>query len=628
MSEPLSEPLQRIYNALASVPNLAVDDAFVAALPRLNHAQRALAIEKLFERRHISGLASLVGGFAGYDDHLQAIVLERIDHLGEAVRGAMASPATDPRLGAIELVQSSNSYHLAYLLSEVLPRPCAVTKRAAASALKTMTQDLIEPSIAPSDTNAAESHQHNRRCMADALHRALHCWASHFRTEVLVAAMWLCELTESCLFEKASDIRTHISRGLNEMLRAEFRPEMAPYALRAMRHPSLRAVAAHEISRCSDSRFMKRFLNETWTTLDPKVAKACARLAKLDWLSQLSDADLRSLSEQHSRAIVRIISVSAMPPDQKIKQLKRMLVGGSPVQREVALWGVTQIDAQAAEKLLRGVAAWNLGDLSRIASHELFRRDPTPPGHYESRAAWTQPDVEDLTGETMLNAYWERYDILNEQQAAEEGRRLRSRYPRFGPWLRSRLVSADADDRLRALRIIRSLGPSVEGFEERIYAASHDSDDKVRSHAVALLAEVDGAAVVRILRQALNDPNSRVQANAIEVLDRVAASPNLAAKLESDSSRVRANAIKSMLPRCHRDAAVALIEMLKDESPSRRLSALWVVERLGLTSLSERVAKLAEHDPEDSVRSRARDVVSDLNTRPRVAADHSVRSLR
>lgn len=616
MPDRLSESLERIYEAVASVPNLAADEAFVAALPRLDPSRRDLAIEKLFQRGHVSGLASLVGGFNEYDTHLRTLVLDRIDHLAEAVRVAMASASTDNHLGAIELVHSSNSYHLAYLVSEVLPRPCTVTKRTAARALHAMTRGLVEPPEAAPDAAAAKSRQRNREYMADALRRALDCWASHFRTEVLIASMWLCELTESCLFEKASDIRTHISRGLNEMLRAEFRPEMAPHALRAMQHPSLRAVAAHEISLCTEPRFMKRLLDETWATLDPRIAKACARLTKLDWLSQLADDDLRSLNDEQSRSLVRLVAVSAISPDEKIKLFRRMLLIGTPVQREAALWRVTQIDAQAAVKLLRSVAAWELGDLSRAASHELFRRDPTRMQRLGFQSARTGTEVGDPTGETEINAYWERYDMLREQRATEEGVRLRSKYPRFEPWLRSQLASTDPDDRLRALRIMRSVGPSVQGFEERIYAASHDSDDKVRSHAVALLAEIDGAAVVRILRQALNDPNDRVQANAIEVLDRVAASPDVAAKLCSDNNRVRANAIKSLLPRHDREAAVALIGMLKDQSISRRLSALWVVEQLGLTSMSERLVRLSEQDPDESVRRRARSVANALHALP------------
>ncbi len=166
---------------------------------------------------------------------------------------------------------------------------------------------------------------------------------------------------------------------------------------------------------------------------------------------------------------------------------------------------------------------------------------------------------------------------------------------------------------MQALAVIRTLGV-VADFQERIYALSHDGSERVRSAAIGLLAELEGATAVRILRQALKDPDARVQANAVEVLaaiDVVNERASLEPMLDAPDHRVRANAVKALIGTHLREAAVALISMLEHSSPAHRISGLWVVERLTLTSLADRTRVLAEHDPDERVRQRARCVLTD-----------------
>jgi hypothetical protein len=55
-----------------------------------------------------------------------------------------------------------------------------------------------------------------------------------------------------------------------------------------------------------------------------------------------------------------------------------------------------------------------------------------------------------------------------------------------------------------------------------------------------------------------------------------------------------------------------LIGMLDDASSAHKLSALWVIERLGLHAVVSRVERLSREDADERVRNRARRVLRNL----------------
>ena len=118
-----------------------------------------------------------------------------------------------------------------------------------------------------------------------------------------------------------------------------------------------------------------------------------------------------------------------------------------------------------------------------------------------------------------------------------------------------------------------------------------------------------------MLRSSINDPDPRVQATSIEALDRIDHEGRAAwtlPKLGATNSRVRANAVKSLLRLEVRQAGEALLDMLSDASASHRLSALWVVDRLRLHAVFERAHHLRHHDPDPRVRRSAAGVCETL----------------
>jgi HEAT repeat protein len=157
---------------------------------------------------------------------------------------------------------------------------------------------------------------------------------------------------------------------------------------------------------------------------------------------------------------------------------------------------------------------------------------------------------------------------------------------------------------------------AAKSLANEIYRLAHDPEPVVRSLAVAMLPDVPGPTAERILRAAINDPDERVQANAIEAMDRLNLPERVAVtapKLGSTSSRVRANAVKSLLRTELRQSAETLLQMLDAESRAHRLSALWVIERMGLSAVLDRLYELGRDDPDERVRGRANRVIRTLH---------------
>lgn len=626
MASAIAPSLRNTYDLAATIPNLAVDAAFVAALPDLNPTQRAVVLEKVLDRGHLTGLCALVAGFGSFDEHLRGLIIERIELLFEAARVSIGSSSQAARLSAIELIRTSRNCRMSYLLSESFGRRCVKTTNAATSALLELARDVVQRRAKVSTPAARRALRVDTEHLAGSLSRALDSWPAHHRTDVLIAAMCLSDVMEEDLLQKASRIRLHLARAMDGVLLGAPDAALATFALRALRHPDLRSAAAHRIATTADPAFVEHLLDQMWITADRDNARSCSRIRDLPWL-QGGASWLQSLSRRRGIAAVRLVGLSGIAPDAKARFFGQMIHGPSALLREAGVWQVVEMHTPESVQVLRRAAASDDDTVSRIAVQELFRRDPYAPVNRSQEGFRPTPESIAKAVEIDFDTYWDRFDELDDKQRLRAGRKLRAGEPdRFAQYVRVELASTQPQHRLRALSIVRLLD-LAQVFEERIYALSHDSDDKTRSLAMTILADLEGATACRILRQALHDPNQRVQANAVEVLASINLDKwgaELGRKLDADHHRVRANAVRALLGQRVREAAVALIAMLTEASPAHRISALWVVEQLRLTTLLPRVRQMAAEDPDEVVRARAERILSDPGmARAGVEADAS-----
>jgi len=259
--------------------------------------------------------------------------------------------------------------------------------------------------------------------------------------------------------------------------------------------------------------------------------------------------------------------------------------------------------------------------LAELAARECQRRRRPESTVQATRSPPTSPTSPatsstgtGATPEQAIERFLDEFDRLSSAERNSLGKKIMWLVGNLPQRLNKYARSGDVGVRSRTLRVAVELG-LVGEMSECFYELAHDPDGNVRAIAVSALRELPGATTTRILRQALNDPQPRVQANAVETLEALGLSDRcdmVSAKLDSPNNRVRANAVKALLGMQSQPAADALLNMLDDASQVHRLSALWVVERMRLRTLLDRIVAMSQSDPDGRVRNRATRVLRNL----------------
>ncbi|XAM00513.1 HEAT repeat domain-containing protein [Phycisphaeraceae bacterium D3-23] len=209
---------------------------------------------------------------------------------------------------------------------------------------------------------------------------------------------------------------------------------------------------------------------------------------------------------------------------------------------------------------------------------------------------------------------WQAWPKLDPPRRLSAGRALIKIDADFHRHLGTRLGSRDPAVRLRALGIVATLGQG--GFFEPAMIELAGSDDpRVVASAVRALGDCTSEPAQRVLELALEHDDPRIRANAIAALGKADAARHLdklVALADDDVQRPRANAIKTLMELSARDALPALTKMLGDTRAEHRVSALWLVDELGLLQLARQVAEMSITDDDARVKVRAGHVIQHL----------------
>ncbi|MHC4696331.1 MAG: HEAT repeat domain-containing protein [Planctomycetota bacterium] len=615
--------LPSVFRFLADEENVAVDAALAEALPHLDRAVQPAALELLIERDHLRSQVSLVGGFAESDGPLRTLVAQHVGDLFGAVRATIDSPVFEHRTGAIELIVETRCGPLMYLLADALRHRCQRTRDLAAGGLRGMTAGLLNSFDNEPDAGEIAALSTLAEGLAEALGRAVLTWEIHRRREALEAALWLSDRVGGVIRKKLEEPRTKIAHAICEILDGASDPRLAGFALRGLTMAPLRASAVGAIGRATNATFKRAVVAQSWLLVDVEVERACRRIRDSRWLHQSID-DLLGLGGSEGAAAVRLLGATGGSHDRKIELFRDLERAGSVEIQAAVVWQLVNDDSDAATDLLATLGGRCPGEMERIVAHELDRRVRCPRADAQRPHPELPADASaHLAARRAFERYWEEFERLAPDELGVLTEAMREIAGGVLVAVREKLSSGRARERCRALRVARALG-LAEKLEEQIYGLGHDPDPVVRSTGVATLADLPGATSRRILRQALNDRDERVQANAIEALEMLgeeALLADTASKFTSPNARIRANAVKSLLCLELQDAGEALVEMLGDSSRTHRISALWVVERLGLKAVLGRVRQISQDDPDSQVRKRARRVLHRLGFQHDTPAD-------
>ena len=178
--------------------------------------------------------------------------------------------------------------------------------------------------------------------------------------------------------------------------------------------------------------------------------------------------------------------------------------------------------------------------------------------------------------------------------------------------LKLRLAGGDREESLAAIGLIRRLGLVAE-FESEIIGQTTGPNPHLASASVAALASGRSDLGREALRAALRHANGRVRANAVEALDQQLAhvangqteTDLFRALSNSRHNRLRANALRALLRRDPIEASPHICEMLRDDDPLHRVSAIWAARRSRNAAVIMELKSLARADGLEPVRDRA-----------------------
>jgi hypothetical protein len=396
-----------------------------------------------------------------------------------------------------------------------------------------------------------------------------------------------------------------------------------------------------------------------WLTTDPLRSPAARSLHRVHGTRQYADVLecshllLQPLRRRVMRRVDRpahclpdLKTAMTLPPDAQVdlvRYVRAMPTSGvvrrerlvdcaalpSPTARLYALLGLLGDDSDHAMHLVQAMSTDTDEAVASLAAGRLLDAQQ-PPGEELVRAleASAHPRIASratvVAAGAGVDAFFERWlRLADADRVAIAYRLLPTRRVSLVSGLRTALSHGGREEQLAAISLASRLG--VTGvLELALIDSVAGQNARVASAAVGALAMVlaqaggpDGSRHARnALQRALDHPDVRVQANALEAVTRHdrAAIDCLGDRLDSRDNRLRANAVRAVLRRGRRDGARELRTMLGDDDPLHRVSAIWVARQTREGRVSGELRRIADQDSVAEVRRRAAAALEWLGT--------------
>jgi HEAT repeat protein len=356
-------------------------------------------------------------------------------------------------------------------------------------------------------------------------------------------------------------------------------------------------------------------LRKTHWLKDQQLLLCAHQVARGIWLE---DAELgKDITRRDDQDVARIgewIAASGIHDvlqDERLEKLRQQLEGNLAGRLRLLRIAMRR-PRGASVLLLKSFLTDPEPRLARMAARELLRRRPPD---YENILIQVMASAHDSVrrvisrsvGQVGFDHYWERFDRLDKSTRRSAGRAMLKVLPDGISRLERRLRSGSVEQRIKAITMAQELG-IADAIAPVLLEMCNDPHAKVRSKAVALLAEIKSLPPDIVLDRVLSDGDPRVRANAIEVIEakhRVDFVPLLTKRARSSHNRERANAIKALHRLRVGTASTQLLSMMQDERAEHRISALWALRQIGFWSMLRQVGDLAKADPNLRVRRYA-----------------------
>lgn len=614
--------LRAIYKLLDGVEDESVDQALAAALPSADLDAAKLIGLKLLLRQKTEGMAAVVEQYHRLGGDFQQTVLRCVDRLDGALRVVCGRHTVQGSLNAIRIVRWSGAGRLAYLVVEQLKSRHEGVRRAAAECLLWLTEKYLSPGVDGENRGWVEDTGR----VYEAVVEAVRSYPTHEDESVLRALAWFAPRPIHAGLRYLNDPKRPGTRAMAQMLAGAQGREVRRGMLGMVRVAALTEAVGRGLERAIEAGGFEDVLSGAHLLLDQRIAR---RFETFKDAGRLWPGGGGAAGWGAAGARGLTLWAAALPWAElkRVERLAELRGLSDDLARLGAVRRLMEIadrmgDPDAAQAAKGAIASYCHDPCEAVARVAL---------RYLHRCGWeglmnlllsllnsSHASVAQLAGELIrphiFERVWQGWGAMSAGQRVAAGRAAIKIDPRYLQRLEEKLHDRDRGSAPRALAMIQTLGLAA-GFEEQLVGLFREADDVVASAVVKALGLIDGTRAGGLVVEALGHPNDRVRANAIEALGRAAAGrhvPQLQAMADREHNRARANAIGVLVEVEEERAVDRLRRMLRDPGPMQRVSALWLVERLGMAEVAGAVGEMSVGDPDAKVRQRARRVFGRL----------------
>jgi|GEM_PF-4089878 len=551
------------------------------------------------------------------------------------------------RINSIEFVRRTKLDSFASLLGdcltdtkpEIAARAVVAINQAVGGFLESITDEKIEDTPASilacrkaSDAIKSEDASHGKVVgLLNALGAAVECLDIHKRSEVIDNLVRLGKRGDAVLMTEMKQRLGRLSEDRPLIQQLTQTPCAASvvllFSLMESGSTSLRRVAGDALKQCQKGAGHELLIN-TLKIMGVQTTRRVVRLTKsvpwmkecagrldelpakmiLGWVEELDELEidlgrklnwLRQCLECHEEAVAtRIFQVFSKHYGPLIRP---MLVELSDHEFEPVRYLATRLlsrsDYDGKLTLLKGKLSSN-GESARIRSLAVH-----------------------ALAADQFQRFVHTFDQLSEEARRKTASMVRRVDQTMVRNMRPALESKVADQRLRALKILRYTGVTEE-LESAIISLASDADRKVRAAVAPLLAELKSPDSARAALELLGDKDVRVRSNAIEAVESFGYSvfqKALMPLLASKDGRERANAAKAMYKLGSHRALQILDAMARLPNFRQRISAVWALSHIRQRETLDKALEIAKYEADQVVQKRMLAIVDKVEEELREA---------
>ena len=490
----------------------------------------------------------------------------------------------------------------------------------------TVNRSTYEESLEPPELDATDTTyrdlQEQRGEIEQAIARAMEISRGKYGAEILRAALLLCDWPGS---RTLAILSTAKHGGQSAMVRRLQQPPTEEHVeafLLGASHGQLRSHFGVIFSHIDQAPVLDSLLQKTHWVKDHQLQLCIHQVTRGKWWSDEDlSHDISRRDPVDAAMVGEWIAVSGVHDvlqDERLERIRQYVGDNFEAKLRLLRLVMKRPRRGSSAVLLKAFLSDSDERIVRMAARDIVRRKPQDYENMLLQLMTSAPDsvrrvVARSVGHAGFDHFWQKFDRLNRATRKQAGRAMMKVLPDAVPRLARRLLNGPLPERLKAMQIVQELELS-EQLRTTLTQLCADVNAKIRSKAVFLLGE-DDSVVETLLDRVLQDTDPRVRANAIEVLEqkqRAEYLPLLAQRARANNSRERANAIKAMHKMKVKTATVSLDQMLHDERPDHRISAMWTLKQIGWWKLLADVGKLAKTDVNLNVRRYALGVLKSL----------------